>query len=104
MIRRSFLRRAGLAGLASLVTPREERAQEAAASATRGLAPPATHGVAQPRIRDISAIETQPGEVRLTVVKITTDQDRSCPVGRPTASRTSGRRATTVRTGETARC
>jgi mannonate dehydratase len=67
MFRRSFLRSAGLAGLANLVTPREERAQEAVAKATRGLA--------QPRIHDISVIETQRGGVRLTVVKITTDQD-----------------------------
>src|SRR5690349_9725515 len=67
MFRRSFLKSAGLAGFATLVTAREQRAQEAAARAVRG--------VAQPRIRDISVIETQPAGVRLTVVKITTDQD-----------------------------
>ena len=42
-------------------------AQEAAASATRGMA--------APRIKDISVIETEPEGSRLTVVKITTDQD-----------------------------
>jgi mannonate dehydratase len=35
----------------------------------------ATRGMAAPRIRDISVIETEPAGVRLTVVKITTDQD-----------------------------
>ncbi|HEX4810453.1 MAG TPA: hypothetical protein VH325_16060 [Bryobacteraceae bacterium] len=67
MFRRSFLRSAGLVSLASLITPREEKAQEVVAKATRGLA--------QPKIRDISVIETQPAGLRLTVVKITTDQD-----------------------------
>lgn len=67
MFRRSFLQNAGLAGLFSALAPREQRAQEIAARATRGLA--------QPKIRDISVIETQPAGVRLTVVKITTDQD-----------------------------
>jgi mannonate dehydratase len=67
MLRRSFLQNAGLAGLIGAVTPREQGAQEIAARATRGLA--------QPKIRDISVIETQPAGVRLTVVKITTNQD-----------------------------
>ena len=67
MFRRSFLKSAGLAGVTSFITQREVKAQEAGACATRGLAPP--------KIRDISVIETQPGGVRLTVVKITTDQD-----------------------------
>jgi mannonate dehydratase len=67
MLRRSFLQSAGLAGLIGAVAPREQGAQEIAARATRGLA--------QPKIRNISVIETQPAGVRLTVVKITTDQD-----------------------------
>ena len=49
------------------VAARMEGAQQAAAKATRGM--PA------PKIKDISVIETQPAGVRLTVVKITTDQD-----------------------------
>jgi mannonate dehydratase len=44
-----------------------ERAQERNAGPARGLP--------SPRIRDISVIETQPAGTRLTVVKITTDQD-----------------------------
>lgn len=67
MLRRGFLRSAGLAGLINVVGPREQKAQEIAARANRGLS--------QPKIRDISVIETQPAGVRLTVVKITTDQD-----------------------------
>ncbi len=67
MFRRNFLQSAGIAGLIGFVTPREQQAQETAARATRGLA--------QPKIRDISVIETQPAGVRLTVIKITTDQD-----------------------------
>jgi mannonate dehydratase len=35
----------------------------------------ATRGMPSPRIRDISVIECEPAGVRLTVVKITTDQD-----------------------------
>ena len=64
--RRSLLKSLGAASLFGLVSPREQKAQEAAARATRGM--PA------PKIRDISVIEVQQG-VRLTVVKITTDQD-----------------------------
>jgi mannonate dehydratase len=67
MLRRSFLQSAGLAGLIGVTAPREQGAQEIAARATRGLS--------QPKIRDISVIETQPAGVRLTVVKVTTDQD-----------------------------
>ena len=65
--RRNLLQSIGAAGLLGLVSPREEQAQEAVARATRGL--PA------PRIKDIGVIESQPAGVRLTVVKITTDQD-----------------------------
>ena len=56
----------GAAGLLGLTLPREEKAQQAVARATNGLA--------IPRIQDISVIECQPAGVRLTVVKITTDQ------------------------------
>src|SRR3982751_5944355 len=63
--RRDMLQLGG-AGLLGLMTPRELAAKEAVAKATR--ATPA------PRIKDISVIETAPGGVRLTVVKITTDQ------------------------------
>src|ERR1700733_12671361 len=67
MRRRDLMRAVGTAGLVGLLTPREQKAQEQAARATRGLA--------IPKIRDISVIECQPAGVRLTVVKITTDQD-----------------------------
>ena len=64
--RRNFLKSiaaAGVVGAAALPLC----AQEQAARASRGM--PA------PRIKDISVIECQPQGVRLTVVKITTDQD-----------------------------
>ena len=64
--RRSLLQLVGSAGLVGLVSPRELASEQAVAQATRGM--PA------PRIKDISVIETQPGGVRLTVVKVTTDQ------------------------------
>ena len=67
MKRRDLLHALGAATLTSLATPREIIAQEQAARATRG--------VPIPKIKDISVIECQPGGVRLTVVKITTDQD-----------------------------
>ncbi|MCU1239012.1 MAG: Mandelate racemase/muconate lactonizing enzyme C-terminal domain protein [Candidatus Solibacter sp.] len=65
--RRSFLRAFGAAGLVGLTVPREQKAQEQTARATRGMP--------SPKIKDVSVIETQPAGVRLTVVKITTDQD-----------------------------
>src|ERR1035437_5468376 len=66
MERRGFLRIvAGLGGLA--MAPRFANAEAQVARATRGA--PA------PRIKDISVIECEPDGVRLTVVKITTDQD-----------------------------
>ena len=65
--RRYLLRGAGSASLLGLACPREQKAQEQTARATRGTA--------IPKIKDISVIETQPAGVRLTVVKITTDQD-----------------------------
>jgi mannonate dehydratase len=64
--RRNFLKSIAGAGLLG-VTTRHIQAQEQVARASRGM--PA------PRIKDISIIECQPAGVRLTVVKITTDQD-----------------------------
>jgi mannonate dehydratase len=66
MKRRNLLQAIGTAGLMGLANPREEKAQEQAVRATRGLP--------IPKIKDISVIECQPAGVRLTVVKITTDQ------------------------------
>jgi len=65
--RRNLLQAIGTAGLLGLAHPREQQAQEQAASATRSLP--------VPKIKDISVIECQPAGVRLTVVKISTDQD-----------------------------
>ena len=65
--RRNLLKGAAMTGLLGLVSPSEQKAQEQAAHAARG--------VAIPKIKDISVIECQPAGVRLTVVKITTDQD-----------------------------
>jgi len=67
MQRRNLLKAMGGAGLMALANPRIEKAQEQAARATRGMA--------LPKIKDISVIECAPAGVRLTVVKITTDQD-----------------------------
>jgi mannonate dehydratase len=50
-----------------LVGAREQKAQDTVARATRGMA--------TPKIKDISVIECQPAGTRLTVVKVTTDQD-----------------------------
>jgi mannonate dehydratase len=66
MQRRTLLKSFGAAGLAGLVSPREQKAQEQAAKSTRGMP--------SPKIKDVSVIECQPAGVRLTVVKITTDQ------------------------------
>jgi mannonate dehydratase len=63
--RRSVLQLGG-AGLMGLVASREAAAEQAVAQATRATP--------SPKIKDISVIETAPGGVRLTVVKITTDQ------------------------------
>src|SRR5678815_3135375 len=65
--RRNFLGSLGAAGLLALTTPREQKAQEQVARATRAMP--------IPKIKDVSVIECQPAGVRLTVVKITTDQD-----------------------------
>jgi mannonate dehydratase len=64
--RRQFIQTIAGAGLAALAGSTVE-AQQRAASATRGLS--------SPKIRDISVIECEPAGTRLTVVKITTDQD-----------------------------
>ena len=64
--RRNLLQILGSAGLLGLVPKREAAAQQAVAQATRAMP--------TPKIQDISVIETAPGGVRLTVVKITTDQ------------------------------
>src|SRR5579863_2661358 len=53
--------------LAPALSPRHAAAQEKVERAARG--------VPSPKIKDISVIATQPGGVRLVVVKITTDQD-----------------------------
>lgn len=63
--RRGLLKSIAGAGILAL-TPRLAEAQEQVARATRGTP--------SPRIKDISVIECQPQGVRLTVVKITTDQ------------------------------
>ncbi len=63
--RRHFLQSAAGAGLFGITGP-SVLAQEQASRATRGM--PA------PRIKDINVIECQPAGVRLTVVKVTTDQ------------------------------
>src|ERR1700710_1654079 len=67
MKRRNVLKSIAAAGFAGLITPREQKAQQVAEKAIRGL--PA------PKIKDIQVIETAPAGVRLTVVKILTDQD-----------------------------
>jgi mannonate dehydratase len=64
--RRHLLKSFAGAGLLGLTNPLI-KAQDQVARATRGM--PA------PRIKDISVIECEPAGVRLTVVKITTDQD-----------------------------
>jgi len=51
---------------AALVTAQDAKAQDAVARAARGMP--------SPKIRDVSVIECAPAGVRLTVVKITTDQ------------------------------
>ena len=64
--RRDVLKMIAGAGAIAL-TPRLIEAEEKVARATRGTP--------QPRIKDIRVIECQPEGVRLTVVKINTDQD-----------------------------
>ncbi len=64
--RRELLESIAKAGMLGLAMP-VVRAQEKVAQAVRGLR--------SPRIKDVSVIECAPAESRLTVVKITTDQD-----------------------------
>ena len=64
--RRNFLK--GFAGAGALaLVPRIVTAEEQVARATRAMP--------QPRIKDIQVIECEPEGVRLTVVKVITDQD-----------------------------
>jgi mannonate dehydratase len=67
MKRRELLAMAAAGGMTGILAAREAAAQEKVDRATRGM--PA------PTIKDISVIATQPGGVRLIVVKITTNQD-----------------------------
>src|ERR671924_423936 len=64
MNRRKFFE---IAAGAAVMTAREAAAQERVERATRGLP--------SPKIKDVSVIATSPAGLRLTVVKITTDQD-----------------------------
>jgi mannonate dehydratase len=64
--RRGLLQIIGSAGLLGLAPGRQAGADEAFAQATRATP--------TPRIQDVTVIETAPANVRLTVVKITTDQ------------------------------
>ena len=66
MNRRSLLRSVA-AGSAALLASRAQNAEAQTAQATRGLSAPV--------IKDISVIATAPAGLRLSVVKITTDQD-----------------------------
>lgn len=66
MKRRELLKSFTSAGLLGLASPLI-KAEAQVAQATRGMA--------IPKIKDISVIECEPESVRLTVVKITTDQD-----------------------------
>src|SRR5438132_4066501 len=65
--RRTFLQSLTSAALSGVAASKPTLGQQIAAKASRGLP--------SPKIRDISVIETQPAGARLTVVKITTDQD-----------------------------
>jgi mannonate dehydratase len=66
MKRREILEMAVAGGVAGIVAASETKAQEITERAARGMNPP--------KIKDISVIETQPAGVRLSCVKITTDQ------------------------------
>ena len=67
MKRRSLLRMATAGAASGLLTKREAAAQAQVQRATSGMP--------SPKIKDITAIETAPAGLRLTVVKVTTDQD-----------------------------
>jgi len=67
MNRRRFFNLAAAGTAGGLVTQRETQAQESVARATRGMP--------SPKIKDLQVIATAPAGLRLTVVKILTDQD-----------------------------
>jgi len=67
MRRRDLLGMAAGGSIAGMFAASDGAAQENTARSSRGMP--------SPKIRDISVIATQPGGVRLTVVKVTTDQD-----------------------------
>ncbi|MFN3322513.1 MAG: enolase C-terminal domain-like protein [Bryobacteraceae bacterium] len=67
MNRRKLLQVAAAGALGAPLMQRQLEAQNQVARATRGMP--------SPKIKDVQAIGTQPGGVRLIVVKITTDQD-----------------------------
>src|SRR5437667_8855599 len=67
MDRRGLLQLGASAVLPGFWIERERRAQAQVTQATRGIP--------SPKIRDVSAIATAPAGLRLTVVKILTDQD-----------------------------
>src|SRR6476659_7423615 len=67
MNRRNLLKLAGGASLTSFMTQRHLVAQEKTQRAVRGMA--------SPKIKDVQVIATAPAGLRLTVVKIVTDQD-----------------------------
>jgi len=66
MLRRELLGAGVAAGAASLLTAKDSFAQARVEQAARGMP--------SPKIKDISVIECAPQGVRLTVVKVTTDQ------------------------------
>ncbi|HEU4636929.1 MAG TPA: enolase C-terminal domain-like protein [Edaphobacter sp.] len=70
MNRREMLKMAAASAACGVGGPLLMGAQRAEAQAAK-----TTRGMAAPKIRDISVIECEPAGVRLTVVKITTDQD-----------------------------
>src|SRR5689334_16759291 len=67
MERRTLLRIAAGAGALGFAERREQQAQ---AQVTRAI-----NGLPSPKIKDVTVIATAPAGLRLTVVKITTDQD-----------------------------
>lgn len=67
MNRRILFRLAAGGAFGNLITGRERNAQAQVVRATRGMP--------SPKIKDVSVIATAPAGLRLTVVKVTTDQD-----------------------------
>jgi len=66
-MRRRTLLELAAGGLVNLLTASRRRADAQVEQTTRGMP--------SPKIRDISVIATAPAGLRLTVVKVTTDQD-----------------------------